>query len=418
MGKSRLVGSSAIAGGVATTAGATQYLGLGCTLISVADTEPMRSTRFYTAGTMTQLFARLNANSSANPSTITVSINEVGGNNTVSIGAGATGVFEDLSGSDSIAENDLLAYEAVTGAGGTLSIVVLAVTYDVVGQTMMKWNAGWNMSLGANNTTRFIHPCGEGASSVTAEASARLNIETPGIVKDFYVYVSSNARTSDCTMNARLNGGTDSTFDISIGAGATGSFEDLTGEISLAEDDLFGYVFATGAGLGESIIPEVISCEFIATAANKTCMATTKTSGYSPNAGVTNYISVGGALRASTVNTQRRLTPRLDWTARKLQGNVTANTIDAGNSTVTLTKASGDTALQLSIAFGATGIFEDLTDDVSIDDEESELQYTVITSGTTGSMTFRDFSIEVETPSDVVANPLIAGSRSLMGAGR
>jgi hypothetical protein len=95
-----------------TTAGQTHYLSLvsGGAII-YNSTEAQVQVPYRTAGTFSNLFVRISANSTNNSSTIRTRQNtSTNGTLVVSPGAGTTGVFEDTTNTDSVTAGDTWTY--------------------------------------------------------------------------------------------------------------------------------------------------------------------------------------------------------------------------------------------------------------------------------------------------------------------
>ena len=126
-------------GGIATatTANAIQYWPLAVVSIEGPNTGEINKQIIHrTPGTLSKLYVRVTANTINATSTINVRKNGVGAGLSVSIGANATGEFENTVNTVSVAAGDKLCYQTVPGAAtGTMSITVFSVLFEATTTT-------------------------------------------------------------------------------------------------------------------------------------------------------------------------------------------------------------------------------------------------------------------------------------------
>lgn len=234
--------------------GNTQYqslTGLG----STQATEANEQHKIRLTGTLKRLFANIATNSlTTATTTIRTRVNGANGAQSVSIGAGLTGVFEDTSNTDSVVSGDLVNYQTVVAAGGAGTL-----TYGNIGcellvssgdqyQLMSATSNGVSVAL---STTTYLLPSGVLASSTT-EDNHKGRVNTPGfITSKLQAFVISNTITATTTIRTRKNNA-NGAQTLSIGSGLTGFFEDASNTDTYATNDFMNYQIVTG-GSGTAI---------------------------------------------------------------------------------------------------------------------------------------------------------------------
>lgn len=224
----------------------------------------------------------------------------------------------------------------------------MATEYGVVGSNS-------SIATAVASTTWFAPFGGEGAltQASTSEAPAQLKFRGAGVLSRLYANVPTNTRTTTSTVTAR-KGGADAGLTVSIGAGLTGVFSDLSGSASYADGDLWNYAVTTGSGSGSLVVAGVSAR--LAT----TTQIFTQQAGYGSLAS-----TLGRALgfAGSLVNTSAASTVGVRAlqaaTLSNLQIVVTANA--SAGFTATLQKNGSNGNQTISVGAGLTGIFEDTT---------------------------------------------------------
>ena len=366
------------------TASSTRYPCLGTGYVGQTTTEAERTHTARVAATYSRLTVTVIANDRG-ASTVGFRKNGANGNQTVSIGASATGVFQDLTNADSVVDGDEINYVHTTGAGGTTHI---ATSYAVVARAVRVQTLvhGLARNFAGASTTYAIPLAGDGGNPTT-EADAQLTARYSGTWAHLYVYVSANARVTTTTLLSRKNAA-DGNQTLSIGAGATGVFEDTSNADSVVDGDVLNVRLATGTGT-QTLTTQIIKTDFVPQG-HAVPLCGGSATGLTQNNSLTRYYAVGsdGTNRTTEANAQNRVEATGTWS--HLAVRLTANGLSA---TSTLSSRLNGAAGNQSAAIGAsaTGYFEDTTH-VDHVVPGSDLNYALVTGATGSSLRITVFA--------------------------
>lgn len=350
-----------MATGIVAAFNSTSYFQAFPTLSS---TESDRKIKYRSAGVMSKLEVIVSANTIAtSATTVRNRLNGANGNLSVSIGAGLTGSFTDASNTQTIAAGDDYNYQVITpNTSGSITVrcanTVFAATTNTVGKYI-------NRNAVRSATTPFYEVMAGGSVTGTVEANAQVKAKTAGTAKNLFSNVVSNSSAATTTIRFRKNGG-NGNMVISIGAAATGQFEDTSNTDSVAVDDLINYV--TTKGDANSMTWGICTaCEFETT--DSTGLIIEGQSGGTVNANLTRYIGIGSDGGADATEASVGGLAQVAGTYSKLACFITANTV-VGASTLKFRKNAGNGNQSVSITSLTTGFFEDAsnTDTVATTD--------------------------------------------------
>lgn len=340
----------------------TRYVLIGGGLNTGFTTETDAQMTYRSAGTLANLYVCVTTNTLTASTTVRTRKSAVNGNQSISIGSGATGIFEDTVNSDSVAAADKLNYQIVTGATGTsLLISQFATTFLATTNTVKKHVVGANnSSISSASTTSFWGI--SGTALTTTEANVQYRSRVTGTLTNLQIQIPSNARTTTTTFGSRKNTA-NGNLTISVGSTATGIFEDTTHSDSVVPTDLINLFITTGTGalvlrydnLGVELTTTDGSSVFHASNGGTLTVATS----------ITSFIAIDGSGSVMTTESQARNTPRFSFTAGNYQARIVTNTITA-SSTFSVRQNGTTTGVGVSIGSSATGIFEDTVNSVSI----------------------------------------------------
>lgn len=303
------------------------------------------------------LFVRVTANN--DNQTIRTRVNGVNGNQSVSTGAGGTGVFEDTTNTDSLVTGDLYCLQVVAAALSTLTISIMGLTLnDTTGNNTLI--ASTSLLVGGESFaagTLYAGITGRCIGS-SSEADHQYTVRDAGTYSNLRVYVKTNTTVGATTVRFRKNTA-NGNQNFSIAGGATGSFEDTTNSDTVVSGDIIDYQAVVPDA---SIIFTVFQTKVVTTnqpmAAMSSGLLTVSADNYVPangNAG-TNF----GATESFTQKTARSA-----FTASKMYVNVKTHGATSGVN-IFLRLNTANSALTVNVPDSTTGIFEDTTNNVSV----------------------------------------------------
>jgi len=278
--------------GVALTGGTTQFFMISGDINNNSVTETVVQWTIRFGGTWSNLTARITASTTTLASTVNSRIGAANGTQTLSIAAATTGTFEDTTHTDAIVAGNLLDTEFISGGASTGSITIARLNYHFKSTNPnYAWIASGAVSGQNFGVTQFKAPAGN-INNVGAEASEQLlirNAITTLTVQDLYVRVTINSVNGTTTVQTRKNGA-NGTLVVSIGAAATGVFEDTTHSDSLATGDLYCTTQVTAGTSGTidfSTVSEAVTTNTPAViVAQKQILIYTNMGGLKPTEGI------------------------------------------------------------------------------------------------------------------------------------
>lgn len=345
-------------------AGVTIYPALASNpRLRMGDTvEVHKQLKYSVPGVFSKLIAVVSANTTTGSSTIDFRKAAASGNSSVSIGAGATGTFEDLSRSDTIAAGDLVNLRIVNAAGGSLTLHYVGMIFTATDtQTVQK--------IACNSANGYATPSGTGfwafigSTNLNTEAEIQLRIGNTYTASRFSLYSDNNTRSDISTVRTRKNTA-NGNQSFTIGAGATGFFEDTTNSDALVADDLYNMSVTLGAGTG-SFSMRLWSVE-LRGPSQSSMWGNAADSSFTWAAGATEYLLPMGNFQVKSITESdaqflSRLQSQLSYASMYVSANATA-----GASVFTFRKNGADTPIAMTVGAGATGRFNDTTNRATV----------------------------------------------------
>jgi hypothetical protein len=242
--------------GIATTSsGVTRFTLVAGTLSTMATSdETFTALDINTAGVWENLFVYINTNARTTSTTVKTRINAADGNQSVSIGAGATGIFEDTSNTDTVSVNDNLDYSMTYAVdSNSINYNIIATEFTTTDNSfsvIQSDNVGESFTGGQTN---YYPVAGGAVSEDSTETNFRADIRLNCTASNLVVLISVNGLTGDTTVKVRKNGA-DGSQSLSIAAGTTGLFEDATNSDILNSTDEVDYQVIAGAGVSSFIV--------------------------------------------------------------------------------------------------------------------------------------------------------------------
>jgi hypothetical protein len=235
--------------GQSITASLTRYCPIiGSTIINA--TESNAQTDIRVNGTLKNFQVVISINSRSDSTAFKVRKNGTDGNQSISVSASTTGIFEDTSNTDSISTGDLLNVSITTGGGtGSIRLQTVYSELDNSGNHFEMGNTSTSGRTHVASTTYYLGLYGEMFTITTVENREQQNAQFAFTAKNLRLYISANATTASSTFRTRVNGA-NGAQSVSISAGATGWFSDLSNTDNISIGDLICFQLVNGAGGG------------------------------------------------------------------------------------------------------------------------------------------------------------------------
>lgn len=309
----------------------------------------------------------------------------------ISITASTTGKFEDNVNTDAVTAGDNWHASLTVGAGGTtFQINPRSVVFTATTNTVQRMSGGGPaVNIATASATNPVPLYGNGAYIAgETDANVGITLRSAGTLKNLFVLVTANARTTTTTFRSRVDAGFGN-LTVSVTSGATGNFEDTANSDTLIAGQLINASVTTSTGT-ETLTSRVIAVDFETTNGNHQFVSGIS-AGVSQTAGLTRYYSLSGNLSAITSEAAITTDANVAFTSSLLQCNISANTIVL-DSTLTLRKNSGVANQTVTITALTTGIFQDTVNTDSILASDT-LNYQIVTPSTLTAITIRSISL-------------------------
>lgn len=374
--------TTASSAGVALAVGATNYFSLGHFFINGGATEAARRVRYFHAGTFSDLYVRLTVNGATTNSTLSVRNTGVNTAMTITIAGGATGEFEESTKhTATIAANDYMSYEWVTGATAAITNTILSVVFSPTTTTNTVTRTIARNTTFTTASSTLYDGLVQNTAVQTVESNTQFKWKKPGTIKNLYVYAVT-IRATSTTLRTRKNTA-NGNLSVTITGTAPLEFQDTANSDTIAVDDLENIAIVTGTGTtsGQNNIE---SLDFISTKGDSVFIAGNPASVAVANS-ATSYNALSGSI-AGTVTTESDAQMKLRIPLAvfsNLSAYILTNGTDA-NSTIDLRKNAVSANNSITIGGGATGWFHDTTHQDVISSSSDELNYRIVNGGTAG----------------------------------
>lgn len=249
-------GSSFAIGAWLASSGGTNYLpfcGGSPKSGSLTTDESLVRVKLKTAGAFRNVSVSVVRNTATTSVTLRGRVNGANGNISITIPAGSTGLFSDLSNSDDIAIDDEFNWSCSAPSSGRVEFSSLYAEYahSVINgeQDIYCGRPGHTLALSASASDQYYTPVGDlfYAGSATAPG-ANVTFGMDCGAKKFRMVVTTNTCTEDQVFVV-MNEVVATALTFTVPAGMTGEFIDDTNEISLAATDGVS-IKHTGGGTG------------------------------------------------------------------------------------------------------------------------------------------------------------------------
>lgn len=338
--------------------------------------------------TLSNLFIRVTANTLDGSTTGRSRINGANGNQSVSIPAGTTGTFTDGVNTDSLVSGDLFCTQLVAGGtSGSIGYTIQSYILSTVSNTTPILATTGEVMIYFSSTV-YATIVGR-LRELTTESDSYYKFRVSATLSNLRVYVWLNSIPSSSTVRTRINAG-NGNQSVTIPATTSGAFEDLANSDGIVSGDDVNFQIVTGP---DSFL-ERLSLSSIQVKTNSAGRQVGASS-VGPSYGSTVYAVIeGGYVTLTESNTQA--IARASFTAKNMYVNVSANNVN-GSTTLRIRKNGGNGNMSVSVPASTTGQFEDTinTDDFVAADL---LNWSVVTGGTSGSITIETVGFELAQP--------------------
>jgi hypothetical protein len=348
-----------------TTANTTQHFfhGSGSGIWPISD-ESAIQTLHRSPGTFSGLTISVSANTVNATSTFRLRKNLADGNQVISVGANATGHFTDSTNTDTIAAGDKTTVSFTPGAAtGGVTITSVGTNFAATTDTVTRMQT-YDVQVinynGASTTYFFALGGSNPGTAPTTEAAWKCRQRRIGTFKNLALLVAANPRTTSTTFRLRKNGA-NGNQSITIGAGASGWFEDTSNTDTVAIGDDVNYSLTTGTGT-ENMTVWSMCVDWVSTE-NRGQIIGSSRAVLTVTEPATRFAAPGQNDPNITADVPIRAMDAYTFT--DLTCLVTANSVNA-TSTFTFRKNGADTAMIANITTTGTGIFTDNTNTVAM----------------------------------------------------
>ena len=276
-----------------------------------------------------------------------------------------TGIFQDTTNSDSLVSGNLINWQWSRVTGGSVTLTLVGSTLqDAATNTTLQLANDLSSAGGVPfGLTRFAGICGRmvdgvGSGMSLTETNVQYTIRRATTYTNLRAYCNNNSWNANTLWRFRVDAGNGNQL-LTIGAGATGVFEDTTNSDVVVIASKVNYqadTTASASGSGRIVFSQVTH---ISTgremAAQSTMPGTSSTD---------NYYLAEGAAGGTLTETDVQLAARAAFTAKNLMVNITAHGAAASN--IFLRVNTANSALTVNVPSSSTGIFEDTTNQVSV----------------------------------------------------
>ena len=372
-------------GTVSVSLSTTRYLALS-SLARAATAEASAEVPVREAGTLSNLFVYVSANTITSNTVITLRKSTVDTSVTVTYTSGQTGIKEDTSNSASYANTDYATLAVVGGGTGTsITLQAWAAEFNPTNtaKCLTILATCGSTAYSTNSATNYIPVAGSQFAPTGTENNVKLKIHSAGTASNLFVYAPTNARTTDTTIASRINGA-NGNQTVTYTSGQTGRKEDTSNSDTIASGDDINAKIVTSTG-GSAFTYEVVSMSVITTTGEFLMQA--HGSGNTVNFGTTTHWGAGGGMTSTGVEAQAQTRPRTSFTCQELAAYVSSNSLD-NNLVITARDNGVYSALTVTYTTAQTGWKTDLSNSFVLTAATDTVNYTsVSTAAASGSAT-------------------------------
>lgn len=311
--------------------------------------------------TLKNLRAKLTTNSRAATSTITTQKNGSATAQVVTITASTTGTYTDLSNTVSLTAGDTYSYAfAIGSTSGAILLNALTAELESDGQSVSPLSCFGTISLTTASATRYMALSGRLQTLLATESEAQLKAPVAGTWSNLRLYVTA-ARATATTVRSRKNAANGNQL---LSITGTGAFEDTSNSDTVAVGDNLSVSLVTGSGV-DTLTFVNASSTFAPSTARAAVVACQIMASTTAAAGANRFNPVLGRFSVNSTEATLQAPAPFAGTASYLTYSLSANASTV-TSNITLRRAGADTAVTIAITAGATGLFSDTSNSVSV----------------------------------------------------
>lgn len=367
------------------------------------------------AGTFRKLYAYVPTNTASVSTTITLRKSLANTALTLTYTSDQTGVKEDTSNSAAFANTDEACFKVVVPSeAGTNNITISLVAVEFEPDTKtecLSWLVvgGGVITENTASQTRFFSPTNRAqAASASVESTRLAEMRGAFTASNFYVFVASNARTTDTTFGTRVNTA-NGAQSVTYTSGQTGAKEDTANTDAIVAGDDLTYRITTSTGTNNLTL-KVMSCQLLSTA-GEFAILSAEQNGFAVTFNTTIYTAVGGDVDTEATQANSQFSPRTTYVAKEMTANVSGNTIATSDTTIHLMVGGSATGLTITYTAGQTGQKTDSTHSAVISGAGSDLiQHRIVTPNTSGTFTIQNIGMIVTGPQEVAGATIASGA--------
>lgn len=323
--------------------------------------EASNQTIFTQGGVLSKPCINVRANTiDVGISTMSIRVNGAEGAEQIYYAAGVTGIIADDVNSDTVANNDKIAWHMFqSGTSGAATIGGMSVKFSpMVPHAMYTGHNNLSTTWGMNASS-YVAVMSDNIAGAT-EVNSQLISRVAGTARNLNMRVVTNTMTAVSTVTFRINGSNGNQV-IALGAGVTGFLVDTTNTDIVMTGDLINLKVLAPIGTGAFAVTASVYGVDVDNTNNEFENGYLSALGTSVNASVTRFTGIGGALISNPEDVVYQRSP-IAFTASKLRVNLPTNNY-TNISTVTF-RLSGTTDgnLNIFVPNGSSGQFEDATD--------------------------------------------------------
>jgi hypothetical protein len=322
------------------------------------------------------------------------------------IPATSTGWFEDTTGSQAVAIGDLINYSLPSLAGMHATALFLANVSSRLDQSSSAQRrpivvatapeSAWITNQGE---VEFGPIVGWLTVGTATESAVQYILRQFVTFSNMRIFVSANNTDGSSTFDLREDGVSSTNLTISIGSGATGSFEDNDSE-EVSPGTAVNYRKQAAVGAGGDTLEVAIAHMLMGGSVQGRNLGATDLAGQNVGAGGGRFYALEDDLEGTGTESDAQQEVPVAVDVANLFVRIFTNTLATAATAVNV-RVNGSNALSLSIAAGATGAFENAVDVVSLAVDDNVNYELRVAAGGGGAITPSMICVEQRPPDEM-----------------